>query len=424
VTTQAAVALVAEVEPGRAGEVRALLETMGGDAAGNDVLPLGALPDVHFARLLLLDESRDLDGERLPARLVYLSDVDGSVARHLGALVAVGGDGLDRLFGACRGYPGAPTPGRRLIFLRANLVRPDAVYVNAPGRSTRQIRDEARLREELERFLDERDWSEEGPEELHAAIEGFVSGRPDLAWALRPASGRGLLAGLRVWVERVGLLAVAVVMLPALLVAVPVVLVAVRLQERREQREQPEDPASVPGGRDVAGREDLAAQNPFSAVGFLKPGRFRRITSTVLLRAVDIAARQVYAHGQLAGIRTIHFARWMFLDDKRRMLFASNYDGSLESYMDDFINTVAWGLNAVFGNGIGYPPTRWLVGRGAKDEQAFKAFLRSHQLPTQVWYSAYPRLTAANIANNAGIRAGLAERPTQRDELEEWAARL
>jgi hypothetical protein len=35
------------------------------------------------------------------------------------------------------------------------------------------------------------------------------------------------------------------------------------------------------------------------------------------------------------------------------MLFASNYDGSLESYMDDFINKVAWGLNLVFSNGVG-----------------------------------------------------------------------
>ena len=31
----------------------------------------------------------------------------------------------------------------------------------------------------------------------------------------------------------------------------------------------------------------------------------------------------------------------MFLDDKQRLIFISNYDGSLESYMDDFIDKVA-----------------------------------------------------------------------------------
>ena len=39
------------------------------------------------------------------------------------------------------------------------------------------------------------------------------------------------------------------------------------------------------------------------------------------------------------------------------MIFCSNYDGSVESYMDDFINKTGFGLNASFSNGIGYPRT-------------------------------------------------------------------
>ena len=54
-------------------------------------------------------------------------------------------------------------------------------------------------------------------------------------------------------------------------------------------------------------------------------------------------------------------------------MFASSYDGSLESYMDDFIDKVAWGLNAAFSNGVGYPKTNWLVADGATDEQALSA---------------------------------------------------
>ena len=105
------------------------------------------------------------------------------------------------------------------------------------------------------------------------------------------------------------------------------------------------------------------------------------------------------------------------------MLFASNYDGSLESYMDDFIDKVAWGLNAAFSNGVGYPRTRWLVGEGAKDELAFKNFLRSNQLATQVWYSAYDNLTAHNIETNARIRAGL-NGDMSPAEAEAWLALL
>ena len=74
-------------------------------------------------------------------------------------------------------------------------------------------------------------------------------------------------------------------------------------------------------------------------------------------------------------VSTIHFARWVFLNRKKRLRFASNYDGSLESYMDDFINKVGSGLNVVFGNGIAYPRTRWMV----LDEQDQKDQVRFAQ---------------------------------------------
>ncbi|MDQ1429298.1 MAG: hypothetical protein QOK39_2774, partial [Acidimicrobiaceae bacterium] len=73
--------------------------------------------------------------------------------------------------------------------------------------------------------------------------------------------------------------------------------------------------------------------------------------------------------------------------------------------------------------GLGYPKTRWLIAGGAKDELAFKNYLRDHQIPTQIWYSAYPTLTARNIANNAAIRAGLRGEMTPAEESA-WAARL
>jgi hypothetical protein len=119
-------------------------------------------------------------------------------------------------------------------------------------------------------------------------------------------------------------------------------------------------------------------------------------------------------------VTTIQFARWVFLDDKRRVLFCSNYDGSLESYMDDFINKVAFGLNVVFSNGIGYPSTNWLILDGAKDDQKFKDFLRRHELPTDVWYNAHPGLTALDKRRNALIREGLEKSSMSDRQIQEW----
>jgi hypothetical protein len=91
--------------------------------------------------------------------------------------------------------------------------------------------------------------------------------------------------------------------------------------------------------------------------------------------------------------------------------------------MDDFIDKVAWGLNLVFSNGVGYPRTRWLVFGGCRDELAFKGFLRSHQVPTRVWYSAYGGLTALNIKENERIRAGL-HRDLSSDDERAWVQSL
>ena len=105
------------------------------------------------------------------------------------------------------------------------------------------------------------------------------------------------------------------------------------------------------------------------------------------------------------------------------MIFTSCYDGSLESYMNDFIDKLSWGLNVIFSNGVGYPRTRWLIFGGAKDEQTFKDYLRCHQLETSISYAAHPTLTMANIRANVAIRRGLI-RPLDDARAAEWLALL
>jgi hypothetical protein len=140
----------------------------------------------------------------------------------------------------------------------------------------------------------------------------------------------------------------------------------------------------------------------------------------LVLSAINYTARHVFNRGRLARVTSIQFARWVFLDGKKRVIFASNYDGSLDSYMDDFINKVGFGLNVVFSNGIGYPRTNWLLLDGAKDEQKFKDYLRRHQMPTQAWYNAHAGLTALDKWRNAQIRKGLEQQSMTDTEIRDW----
>jgi hypothetical protein len=119
-------------------------------------------------------------------------------------------------------------------------------------------------------------------------------------------------------------------------------------------------------------------------------------------------------------VRTIHFARWVFVDDRKRAFFASNYDGSVESYMDDFINKVAWGINLVFSNFVGFPRTAWLIKGGAGYEQKYKRLLRRHRLPSEVWYNAYPGLSAVDLERNTRIRQGIEQTTMSEREAGEW----
>ena len=142
-------------------------------------------------------EVRQVDGADRAALLPALSDVDGAPEEHLAQLVDVGGDGIDRLYCHCIGYPDAvPASGEaRLAYLRAHTVKADVSYVNTIGRTVQQIRQEAELREAIEAFLDRArpELVGGGPSEVRAAIRQFVASEPRLSWALTPAVKKSIV---------------------------------------------------------------------------------------------------------------------------------------------------------------------------------------------------------------------------------------
>lgn len=436
-TRQVALTIITKIKPGEVDALGALLDRIGGEAGGNLAIPFAKLPSVHFARFLILPEAKDLHGRTIQPSLVYATSIDAPIEEHLQGLVEVAGETLDRLYSHCEGYPppSERTPQRCLAYLRRHQVNSHAFYVNTVGRTAEQVHREAKLWDAIEAFLDceqaQHGWSGWSATGVRQAIQDFVNSQPTLNWARSPAVGLNPVERLQETIHfaagSLGILVAALLFLPI----APIWSIVLRREEISDARQQDSLRLSNKDRGSLALREDRVVQNQFSAVGLIKPGWFRASTTQVLLWLLDFAVRHVFNDGNLAGVAllgldgvdTIHFARWIVIDEGRRVLFMSNYDGSLESYMNDFINKVAWGLNAVFSNGVGYPKTRWLVLDGAKDEQAFKAFIRERQIATPIWYSAYPNLSAINLGNNAQIRAGLF-RDLDRQQIREWLRRL
>jgi hypothetical protein len=81
----------------------------------------------------------------------------------------------------------------------------------------------------------------------------------------------------------------------------------------------------------------------------------------------------------------------------------SDYDGSWENYIDEFAEMILSGLDAIWGTSFGYPPD------GARDLPAFKRFLRAHQVPAEVFFSAYPDQTILNVSSNLALARAVDE---------------
>jgi deferrochelatase/peroxidase EfeB len=168
-------------------------------------------------------------------------------------------------------------------------------------------------------------------------------------------------------------------------------------------------------------RENRCAQNHMISITRRKPGLLRAFTSRLVFLAIGTLGGKLYQPGFLSEIGTIHFARWLTPQGSKDVIFLSNYDGSWESYLEDFITRAHYGLTGVWSNSIGFPRAKNLVLQGATDGERFKRYARRSMVPTRFWFSAYPELSVGALRRNAAIRRGLSGALNE-DEASEWLA--
>jgi hypothetical protein len=432
-TPQSTFMILAPLAEGQEASLRALLASMNAvdDIVDpeNAVVPFGRFPRLHVGRFVILQSDTVTDigvygvtPTDWPPTLAFLGDCDGPADSFLSELVERAGPGLRKVFAHTRGFPeGADL----LTWMREHSVGPAATYVNWIGRTVALIREDAALRAALVDHLQSLP-SETAAKSLSGIcgdLIGFVEAERQAGrLVLTPEAATPWDWQLRNLAHLIGVPLVLLILLPFLVVASPLLIWRLRSLEKSDPEiAPPVDPVHL---RSRAAVEDQDFTNQFSAFGDVKPGLFRRYALILFLTVLDYTARHIYKRGYLTRVQTIHFARWVLLDGKKRMFFASNYDGSLDSYMDDFINKVAWGINLVFSNGVGFPRTSWLLCGGAKFEQKYNRFLHRHQIPTAVWYKAYPGLSVADLNRNTRIRQGVDQPSMTESEAREWLSLL
>jgi hypothetical protein len=446
----------AEVITGRASALKTALASVAPGLPGL----LETLGSLHFASLLIVPESGTF-----PSYLVFENNIDGTIDAYIEQLCtsAPVARALDTMFSNCVGYAAATPAGatssatapdvvRLRTYLREKVVRPNTSFVGNVGRTVARIRDEWTLVDKIEKQIDALvgKTPTATPQDLYNSVRSAIAAGS--SWALQPKRN---VSARDMWSRRLSFWALvpgallglflapldAILILRrirgsmppfsvtlSLLVAPLAAIVGVLLRHEIADKPngapmRPQDLMRVTQREDTTLSEDQRIdQNHFASVSVVKPGRFRRYLLRAVLFVMDRKAA-ASVNGTLSDLDNIHFAQWVLLDGGRRLLFLTNYDGSWENYLDDFIDRAASGLTAIWSNTIGFPKTWLLIWGGARNERQFKNAARRTQIPAAVWYSAYPHYTVTSIQNNTEIRNGLAT-PPRGSAVQTWLQRL
>jgi hypothetical protein len=361
--------VLAPIRQGEAAALRDVLRPIGDDISGTH-MPPGGRPHVafaqsraiHFARFAILtDPDRGPDA----ARLLYASVYDLTLDAHAAELVALSSD-FDAIWGKLEGFTGSSDLS---AFLSAHAHEPAAYYAAFRDETVSSIQLAITAREAREGA---------GVTRLLFAPGLFARATSAVRRVLRAAP---ILVDIVVTLARHGLVDVyrGTLRILACLDRYPVFRLVNRLTGNTlPPRRSPFSsvgldacaaPAPLAPGDEVPSdlhprfREDVVSQNQLTLVTVIRDGQSNRVRA--VMSAIDSYARRLAPPGSLIGISTIHFVRWLVIDDGRRLMMVSDYDGSWESYIDEFAEMILSGLDAIWETAVGFPPD------GARDLPAF-----------------------------------------------------
>lgn len=357
---------------------------------------------LHYGRWVILDRESFRDEPAIPVgtRLIFTTNFDGDKEEHLTELVTQLVNYIDDIYECCEGYPepAARTAETRKDYLKKYSTKTAAFFNGAPGRSVLQIHQEASLRDHIWNFINKSQWNGKTTAvEIHRAIRNEIDSNPEFEWSKQKAALQGIK-----WFNLISYGLLLIVALPLVIAGALYLLLFHELWNKKQTLTLSQlDDEKVNKLKEV---EDLFPQNQFTQVAVLKPNFIRRLNFQIWMLRTRVLANNVFVHGKLLNIPTIHFARWVLIDKNRHVLFFSNFDGNWQQYLGDFIDQSGWGLTGIFSNTVNFPKTKFMITGGAYDEEHFLAWSRSTQVPTQVWYCPYPQLSIKNINNNTKIR--------------------
>jgi hypothetical protein len=422
---QRPLSVLAPIKASELASLEETLEVIGSSSMNDTSIGFTNVSTLHFLRWVILPPAE----KGGPSTLALETNFDGDLDAHLAEVMRASGHVFKEVYARCEGLKTDATDHAVTAYLREHSVDVNTFYVGYPGLTVRVIQNDIELRHRIEKFLHARQSEAPWPPDplaLRAEIQRELAKHPYI-YTGHVDRGLPTLEDLLPYLIPAGIATLALA--PALAPVVGIWAALLRAHEERDKKEAEKHHYwdDAPGLAEkielLEKNEDMGVINELTHLVELKPGLFRRFTLSNVFRALAVLARYVYHDGNLGGIPSIHFARWSIIDDGKRLLFFSNFDGSWESYLGDFIDKAHTGLTGVWSNTQEFPPARWLIEEGATHADAFKRWTRYHQIRTNVWYSAYPTVTLQNVTNNHRIREGFNGEISAADALK-WLSLL
>lgn len=376
---------------------------------------LDSLSIIHYARWVVIDHGKSWinDNQKREPKLLFVVDFDGNKDTMLEKVCENCSTTLDLIYVYCKDYPplNTVTNESRLAYFQKYSIKDTAVYIGAPGRSVVQIQNEKKLRNSIRAFLDSRSWEGVPAQTIHEAIQRNIGASNDFDFLeekkMMPRINYPVLI-------LVGL--IALVLLPIWLPILIVWMLILHFFYERKDVNFTKKRSQLNNDflDDLEKYEDWQNQNQFTQLVDMKEGKIRLISIKAMFMLSNFLIKFIFNQGKLMGIPTIHFAKWVMFEKNSRVLFFSNFDGSWQQYLGDFIDNSGWGLTGIFSNTKVFPKTNFLITGGAYKEEYFLAWSRNSELVTNYWYSAYPDLSIKNVNNNSRIRVQLMKKLSER----------
>lgn len=361
-----ALTIVVKIKEGRHEALAEVLKRINNAPATNPYMRLTEGKRTHCIRCTIIHD--DDNGYRL----LVATEYDGTLHQYVSEWLLISPQ-LDDIWNNCEGYEGKEHLEK---FIRKNGYETQAFYIAFRDETVETIQHKATVREYLEKFLDRR----------RAVVEPVLYVLSNL-----PPS-RNLWKRLRRWV-------------PAWLNSLRSTLLSLLLKvvEPIAQWGQTKNYSRVtsvcPASREQNALAPTALDGQMITITEVASHRYLRLRLSMAVN--EFLGKYAYPPGLFAYVGTLYSFRWVLIDNKKRLIFLSVFDGSWQNYMGDFIDKIVWALDGVYNNTKGYPPG------GMAEVPSFQRWILQHQYEPLLFYKAYPFESVMKLRRDRDINSEL-----------------